>query len=449
MPNRKQHEYLKLYATEFGLYKHIRFNHWVTNVQRAVDYAVTGRWVVSYKDENGNLAEETFDAVIHAAGHHYLPLIPPEWPGQANFRGSIIHSHSYKVPHDYAGKVVVVVGIGNSAVDVAVDLSRTAKQVYLSARHGAWVMNKVDDSGLPFDMDITRANNLLHELAPSACSWFMERKLQKRFDHDLYGLKPAHKVHQSACTLSDDLPGRILSGEVIVKPNIRSFTECGIDFEDDSRIDRVGEVIFCTGYRFELPLLEKGKLIPVVNNSMDLYKYIYPLATADHNTLGLVGQVQVRGAFAPVFELQARVFLEALVGNIRLPDRYGMTSDIEAKKVAIGKRFKNSSRHTIQVGYSDFMDELADMICAKPDPFRYLLTDPYFCYRLLVGPSLPYSYRLHGSKPWAGARDAILNVDRRILKPFAGHKAAVGLSVDSVYVIGAIIVAVIVALLLM
>lgn len=95
------------------------------------------------------------------------------------------------------------------------------------------------------------------------------------------------------------------------------------------------------------------------------------------------------------------------------------------------------------------MDELADMICAKPDPFRYLLTDPYFCYRLLVGPSLPYSYRLHGSKPWAGARDAILNVDRRILKPFAGHKAAVGLSVDSVYVIGAIIVAVIVALLLM
>lgn len=64
--------------------------------------------------------------------------------------------------------------------------------------------------------------------------------------------------------------------------------------------------------------------------------------------------LQVRGAFAPVFELQARVFLEALVGNIRLPDRYGMTSDIEAKKVAIGKRFKNSSRHTIQVGIGKF-----------------------------------------------------------------------------------------------
>ncbi|KAH7721233.1 Protein FMO-5 [Aphelenchoides avenae] len=51
MPNRKQHEYLKVYAKEFGLYKHICFNHWVTNVQRAVDYAETGRWVVSYKEE--------------------------------------------------------------------------------------------------------------------------------------------------------------------------------------------------------------------------------------------------------------------------------------------------------------------------------------------------------------------------------------------------------------
>ncbi|KAH7721231.1 dimethylaniline monooxygenase [Aphelenchoides avenae] len=102
-------------------------------------------------------------------------------------------------------------------------------------------MNKVDDYVLPFDMDFTRANNFLHKLAPCACSWFMQRKLQKRFDHELYGLKPAHKLHRSACTLSDDLPGRILSGEVIVKPNIRSFTEYGIDFEDGSRIDRVDE----------------------------------------------------------------------------------------------------------------------------------------------------------------------------------------------------------------
>lgn len=169
------------------------------------------------------------------------------------------------------------------------------------------MLNKVDDYGMPYDMDVTRANNYLHEVTPSLFSWLMERKLQKRFDHELYGLKPAHKFYQyvitfcfkdhwifrSACTLSDDLPGRIMSGEVIVKPNIRCFTEDGIEFDDGTQVKHVDEEVLCTGYRFELPLLEGGKLVPVVNNDMDLYKYIYPLETADHNTLGLIGQVQV------------------------------------------------------------------------------------------------------------------------------------------------------------
>lgn len=57
----------------------------------------------------------------------------------------------------------------------------------------------------------------------------------------------------------------------------------------------------------------------------------------------------MRGAFAPVFELQARVFLEALVGNTKLPDRGGMEKDVEARKDALAKRYKNASHHAIQV----------------------------------------------------------------------------------------------------
>lgn len=74
------------------------------------------------------------------------------------------------------------------------------------------------------------------------------------------------------------------------------------------------------------------------------------------------------------------------------------------------------------------MDELADLIGAKPDPFRYPLTNPYFCYRLLFGACLPYSYRKRGSHPWSGARNAILDVERRRVKPFAGHRSALQIS---------------------
>lgn len=52
----------------------------------------------------------------------------------------------------FEDKTVVTVGIGNSGVDVAVELSRVAKQVYLSTRRGAWLLNKIADYGLPFDM---------------------------------------------------------------------------------------------------------------------------------------------------------------------------------------------------------------------------------------------------------------------------------------------------------
>ena len=61
-------------------------------------------------------------------GHHTIPYMPDPWPGQEDFQGKIIHSHDYKNLHGYEDKVLVVVGIGNSACDTAVDVSRIAKQ---------------------------------------------------------------------------------------------------------------------------------------------------------------------------------------------------------------------------------------------------------------------------------------------------------------------------------
>jgi dimethylaniline monooxygenase (N-oxide forming) len=49
----------------------------------------------------------------------------------------------------------------------------------------------------------------------------------------------------------------------------------------------------CTGYDFDFPLLENGALLPVKNNEVELYKYMYPLELSLHNTLAVVGFVQV------------------------------------------------------------------------------------------------------------------------------------------------------------
>lgn len=97
-------------------------------------------------------------------GHHTDPYWPPPFPGQQEFRGQIIHSHDYKdhkVDTGYGtrdtsqgmeDKVVVVIGIGNSGADIAVELSKISKKVYLATRSGSWVMNRVWDRGEPADL---------------------------------------------------------------------------------------------------------------------------------------------------------------------------------------------------------------------------------------------------------------------------------------------------------
>ncbi len=72
---------------------------------------------------------DIFDGVMLASGHHTIPYLPTEWPDQARFRGRIIHSHDYKDHCGYEDQRIVVVGVGNSGADIAVELSKIAQQV--------------------------------------------------------------------------------------------------------------------------------------------------------------------------------------------------------------------------------------------------------------------------------------------------------------------------------
>lgn len=73
-------------------------------------------------------------------------------------------------------------------------LSFSSSQVFLSTRHGAWVMYRVADDGYPYDvLYIRRCYKLLHSLLPlNAQNVYVQRKLNARFNHALYGLKPKH-----------------------------------------------------------------------------------------------------------------------------------------------------------------------------------------------------------------------------------------------------------------
>ncbi|CAJ0584989.1 unnamed protein product, partial [Mesorhabditis spiculigera] len=417
MHNAQLLKYFNDYADEFNLRKYIKFHHKVLNVERASDYVKTGKWKVTYKDNEGQQKEEIFDGVLCCTGHHTTPWLPEKWPGQDTFPGKCVHSHSYKDHRGYEDHTVVVVGVGNSGGDIAVELSRIAKQVYLVTRRGTWVFNRIFDYGEPFDFVVgTRAANYLRGVVPTKMStWFLESKLQHRFDHEKYGLRPAHHVFGAHPTVNDELPNRIACGMVRIKPNISEFKGNTLVFEDGSRVENVDDVVLATGYSFSFPTLEKGNLIPVKDNEVSLYKYMYPM-DIEHNTLAVIGLIQPLGSIMPISEMQARVFLSVLTGESKLPSRDEMKKDSEMKRRMMAGRFVKSRRHTIQVDFTPYMDELADLIGCRLDMKQLFMSDFSLGMRALFGPNVAYTYRLQGPHKWAGAREAIMSAADRVAK---------------------------------
>lgn len=89
----------------------------------------------------------TASAVVVATGYCRKPFIP-DWPGRAEFSGSLVHSAAYREPSRYRGRSVLVVGAGNSAAEIAVELVTAGADVTLSVRTPPNIVRR-DTLGLP------------------------------------------------------------------------------------------------------------------------------------------------------------------------------------------------------------------------------------------------------------------------------------------------------------
>ncbi|XP_044156764.1 flavin-containing monooxygenase 5-like [Bufo gargarizans] len=416
MHNSKIMEYFRMYAEKFDLLNYIQFKTTVCSIKRSPKFSATGQWIVTTeKEDKQDVA--VFDAVMICTGHHTFPNLPLySFPGIENFKGQYLHSRDYKIPDSFKDKRIVVIGIGNSGGDIAVELSRMAQQVFLSTRRGAWIVNRVSVNGYPVDIaKISRFTSLLQKALPTVLNYITEKAINNRCNHGNYGLLPQHRYNSQHPTVNDDLPNRIISGFVQIRPNIKAFTDTGVIFEDGTKEENIDAVIFATGYSFSFPFCEES-VINVKGNKIALYKFMFPYHL-EKPTLAIVGLIQPIGAIMPISELQSRLATQVFKGLVQLPSKESMTIDIVYKKYKMSKRYVESQRHTIQVDYVEYMDELATLAGVKPNIFRAFFTDPWLALHVFFGPCTPYQYRLTGPGKWSGAREAILTQWKRIIKP--------------------------------
>uniref|UniRef100_A0A8C5L2Z2 Flavin-containing monooxygenase 5 n=1 Tax=Jaculus jaculus TaxID=51337 RepID=A0A8C5L2Z2_JACJA len=416
MHNSQIMEYFRMYAKDFDLLKYIRFK---------------------VGDSVGLLVLE----VVHQVSEECDPVLQCVHRIE-KFKGQYFHSRDYKNPVGFTGKRVIVIGIGNSGGDLAVEISHTAKQVFLSTRRGAWILNRVGKHGYPSDVLLSsRLYNFLSKLlGKSLGSKFLENQINHRFDHELFGLKPKHRLLSQHPTVNDELPNRIISGLVKVKGNVKEFTDTAAIFEDGSREDDIDAVIFATGYRFDFPFLDG--CVKVVKNKVSLYKKVFP-PNLEKPTLAIIGLIQPLGAIMPIAELQGRWVTQVFKGLKTLPSQSEMMAEINKTQEEMAKRYVDSQRHTIQGDYVDTMEELADLVGVKPNLLSLAFTDPKLAFQLLFGPCTPVHYRLQGPGKWDGARKTILTTQDRIHKPLMTRPVEKSSSVMPAATVGMFMVAVV------
>ncbi|WND39493.1 NAD(P)-binding domain-containing protein [Streptomyces sp. BB1-1-1] len=345
--------YLRSFADRAGLRDHVELRTEVVSVDQDAD----GRWTVVSRDADGEMASRRFEQVIVASGHHTDPALPDPLPaGSESFTGTILHSLDYRDGGDFAGRRVVVVGLGASAVDIAADLSRHAAETVLSVRRGLHIVPK-QLYGKSLD-EIAEAPWWNEMSFAERRKWAEEALLVARGRLADYGLpEPDHPVFSSATTLSDEILSRIRHGAVTPKPAIASFDGDEVVFTDGTRV-AADAVVYCTGFHMTFPFLPAG--CPVAaDGSVELYRRVVP---ADRPGLYFVGLVRPVGAITRLVEAQAQWVARIIDGEAELPAAAEMREEIGTYLAAIVERYGRTQGASIQVDVGPYLAEFRESL---------------------------------------------------------------------------------------
>lgn len=338
-------KYFDDYAERFGLAEKITFRTEVVAAEPAEE-----GWSVTVEGADGERRTEAYRAVVVANGHHWKPRWPePPFPGADAYEGEQMHVHHYREPDVLEGKRVLVLGIGNSAVDVAVESSRIAEKTFLAMRRGAYVLPKFL-GGKPIDES---APPLMTYLPISVQRFFFNRLLKMSIGEMTdYGLpKPDHKLLEAHPTVSSELLPRLGHGDITAKPNISRFVGGrGVRFEDGSE-EEIDLVIYCTGYAISFPFLDEQVFV-ARDNRMPLYQRV---VSAENPGLYFVGFVQPLGPLMPIAESQAEWIADLLTGRAALPSVAAMQKEVADYERWLKRRFVASKRHTIEVDFHPYL----------------------------------------------------------------------------------------------
>ncbi|HST54161.1 MAG TPA: NAD(P)/FAD-dependent oxidoreductase [Pyrinomonadaceae bacterium] len=249
--------YIRETAAEYGVDQKIRYGH---RVRRASWSSADALWTVEAETETC-IVQFTCNFLYLCTGYYdYESGYTPEWPGVERFGGRIVHPQKWPEDLDYAGKRVVVIGSGATAVTLVPALAGRAAHVTMLQRSPTYVVSMPSEDKVANRLRahlparaayaLTRWKNVLVGMFFYGLSrtrpLIMKRMIAKGIrrqlgeDYDLKHFTPQYNPwDQRLCLVPDsDLFRAIRGGRAsVVTDHIESFTETGLLLRSGERLD--------------------------------------------------------------------------------------------------------------------------------------------------------------------------------------------------------------------
>ena len=259
VPRQRVVDYLDAYAARAGIAP--RFGVEAS----AIVPAEGGGWRTTTRDGK----EIRSRVVVVTTGANNVPFVP-DIAGQDAFAGEILHSRGYRNAAPFTGRRVLVVGMGNTGAEIALDLAEQGVAVALSVRSAVNIVYR-DVLGRP-----TQKTTLLLWRLPTALGDVLARWLCDVTVGELarYGLRrsaisPLRELREHGHTPVIDVGtlGRIKAGAIAVYPGIRRLEPSGAQFVD-GRSAPFDAVVLATGYRSGIATLFPQSAVPLDENGL-------------------------------------------------------------------------------------------------------------------------------------------------------------------------------------
>ncbi|HEX8614051.1 MAG TPA: NAD(P)-binding domain-containing protein [Telluria sp.] len=303
-----------------------------------------------------------FEHVVYAGGLYHTPHMPAI-AGAPGFAGRIIHSSDVRDLSRFAGQHVLIIGLGNTAMDCAARLFPVAQQLVLSGRSPTWLVPHLIH-GSPIDV-ATRALKDTFRHSWQARLWDACRE-HGAVGHAVDPCSHEIDVGRQRITVSDTMLGPVRSGMVPLRPALSHVEERTVHFADGSTCE-ADVIVCCTGYQSQA-ILAQGSEEPqhLVGNVLH----------ARYPGLWFTGAPALWGSPAPIAKKQGRLIAHAIAmgwrgGELAQAVRPYVNYDKGATRLPFGFEVADFSgyAHMVDQASADDSGEFAPL---AGDPLDYV-----------------------------------------------------------------------------